>query len=75
MIRWLIGSTRGAPQTVPLPVKCEGPPMKVWSYLPIGSYVDIAARTGGQAERHRQFVLVMPVFYKVAKKRIKKEKT
>ena len=69
------GKHWGAPQTVRLSVKCEGPPMKVWSYLPLGSYVDIAGKNGRPDERHRQFVLVISVFYKVAKKRIKKEKT
>ena len=50
-------------QTVKLPVKCEGPPMKKWTYIPVG-----------MIETHRQFVMVLSIFYKVAKKRIEREK-
>ena len=65
------GKHWGDPQSVMLPAKCEGPPVKKWTYLPNG-YVDVPGPAGNV--RHTQFVLVVSIFFNVAKKRVAKEK-
>ena len=68
------GKHWGDPQSVRLPAKCEWPPTKKWTFLPFG-IVDVpGANVDDPVIRHTQFVLVVSIFYNVAKKRFTKEK-
>ena len=57
----------GQAQKIRLPFKCENPPVKKASYIPVFNL-----RNGDQT--HMQFVMIMTIFFKSAEKRIREEK-
>ena len=67
------GKHWGDPQSIRLPAKCEWPPTKKWTLLPFGSVVIPWPNAGRPGIRHTQFVLVVSIFFNVAKKRVMKE--
>ena len=63
----------GTPQKIKLPFKCEGPPEKEFVYMPFG-HVN-TKDSNNQDISNRQFVLIVTIVLKSAKKRIRKEKS